>query len=425
MTNERIIKFKEVYLKDLADVSTGHAFKSKNFKDKGVFVLRTLNIEKNGFINNIDSEYIDEGEVDSYNNYLLKSKDIIFVMVGATLGKVGRVRKDNLPMLLNQNMWRVRLKDTSVDKDFLYYSFCYNSKSITKFSSGSARNFLRINDCKNLKIKLPDIKYQLLISKILNSIDEKIYALLNEKKTINNCFNKIFNSLFVNFDPLKNKNLFSKKMNNFYSEKIVDIELGKIPKNWKKEKLKNIFISKKIKVENENGIEPYVCGFTGVYPRKELYKKKLVENLIGSKVIDKGDFVFGLSTDKMKFGYMKDDKGCVSSAYNVFSVKGGFEMSSFINYFMRSKPNYYYQAVKTSSRKEHPISEDALMNLNIILPPKGLFSEFSYLEKITLKKNISIDNQIVLLSKIKEIILPCLVSGNENSLLNKAISNFS
>ena len=42
-----MIKFKEVHLKDLADVSTGHAFKSKNFKDKGVFVLRTLNIGKN------------------------------------------------------------------------------------------------------------------------------------------------------------------------------------------------------------------------------------------------------------------------------------------------------------------------------------------------------------------------------------------
>ena len=113
-------------LADIADLTGGYAFKSSQYIEDGVFVLRTLNIEEGGSINPEDAVFVSDSDAEEFKRFELFEGDILFVMVGATLGKVGRVSEEVLPALLNQNMWKIRAKDSLADQNFLYYCFKQN-----------------------------------------------------------------------------------------------------------------------------------------------------------------------------------------------------------------------------------------------------------------------------------------------------------
>ena len=102
-------------LGNICETKTGYAFKSGEYVDEGTFVLRVTNIEPNGRIVKIDNKYIEIVAAErEYKKFLLEPDDVLLVMVGGSLGKVGVVSKDDLPAVLNQNMWRfIRFNGTA------------------------------------------------------------------------------------------------------------------------------------------------------------------------------------------------------------------------------------------------------------------------------------------------------------------------
>ncbi len=104
-------KWPLVPLSDLADLSGGFAFKSADYSDSGRFIVRSLNIRRDGALDRSSPVYLPFELCGRYSNFELQQHDTLFVMVGANLGKIGYVNQRDLPALLNQNMWRVRAKD--------------------------------------------------------------------------------------------------------------------------------------------------------------------------------------------------------------------------------------------------------------------------------------------------------------------------
>ena len=109
--------------KNLADLSGGVAFKSGDYAPEGRFILRTLNIRDDCSISRDDAVYLPKELCPQYARFELQSDDTLFVMVGATLGKIGFVRAKDLPALLNQNMWLIRAKHRVADPRFVHYAF--------------------------------------------------------------------------------------------------------------------------------------------------------------------------------------------------------------------------------------------------------------------------------------------------------------
>lgn len=95
-------------LGSIATASTGYAFKSSQYIDNGTFVLRVTNINPDGSISKLDNKFIDPTIAErEFNKFLLCENDVLMVMVGGSLGKIGVVSKDVLPAILNQNMWKL------------------------------------------------------------------------------------------------------------------------------------------------------------------------------------------------------------------------------------------------------------------------------------------------------------------------------
>ncbi|MBI4515414.1 MAG: restriction endonuclease subunit S [Deltaproteobacteria bacterium] len=235
-------EWNEAPLSDLAELSGGFAFKSGDYALSGRFVLRTLNIADDCSINRNDAVYIPEDLCPAYSRFELKPDDTLFVMVGATLGKVGFVRGKDLPALLNQNMWLIRARPEKACARFVHYAFRHAVKESLGWASGSARDFVRRDDYRNLKIPAPPLPEQRAIAHILGTLDDKIELNRRMNETLEGMARALFQSWFVDFDPVRAKLAgrdpgLPKEIADLFPDRFEDSELGEIPKGWRVERL--------------------------------------------------------------------------------------------------------------------------------------------------------------------------------------------
>lgn len=169
-------------LGEISRIQNGYAFKSKDYieysVDNSVKVLRTLNINNDNLsINNKDLVYLPEFFLKHHSNVVLNKFDTLFVMVGATIGKVGLVTDINLPSLQNQNMWRFRPDFPHLSSVILRHYVIHSRNIAENWKTGSAREFYRKDSFSNIRLAIPENR---ILDK-LNSILQPIYELINKK----------------------------------------------------------------------------------------------------------------------------------------------------------------------------------------------------------------------------------------------------
>jgi type I restriction enzyme, S subunit len=110
-----------VRLSEIAEANTGYAFKSSEYTTEGTLVLRVTNINPDSSINPEDAKFISAESANSeYKNFQLAEGDVLLVMVGGSLGKIGVVDKACLPAVLNQNMWKLSYASLIESKYFIH-----------------------------------------------------------------------------------------------------------------------------------------------------------------------------------------------------------------------------------------------------------------------------------------------------------------
>lgn len=140
------MEFKTIKLGDIANVKNGYAYKSKDFIDNGVPIIKIKNISP-PLVNLEDCNYVSEELYIQTLDYELVYGDILISMTGSgpnqmssAVGKVGRYRF-NKKALQNQRVGKIEIIDEKkYDKDFLYYYL--SQKSMLDYfvnnSTGSA-----------------------------------------------------------------------------------------------------------------------------------------------------------------------------------------------------------------------------------------------------------------------------------------------
>ena len=178
-------------LGDLINIDRGYAFKSEDYKPNGIPIFRVTNIEDNGTLNVYDDiVFLDREKAEQYSEYLLNNNDVLIVMVGATVGKLGLAKENIVGYLLNQNMWRLTTKsETDCSQLFFYYALHPIVEDFLDTLQGSASGFLTQKAFAKIKFSIPPFAEQKKIATILTSVDtviEKTQAQidkLNDLKT--------------------------------------------------------------------------------------------------------------------------------------------------------------------------------------------------------------------------------------------------
>lgn len=146
---------------DYADVKSGYAFSSSDWRSTGEKVVKISNIINNSIeLKNCDC--VDKNKVFGANDYLVTSGDILIAMTGATTGKIGIVPRTKEKIYVNQRVGKFYLGENPIDKaPFLYCTLLnsYVSKKLRPDGmAGSAQDNISGDDIKNIPIILPDSK---------------------------------------------------------------------------------------------------------------------------------------------------------------------------------------------------------------------------------------------------------------------------
>ena len=197
---------------DAFQLVNGFAFKSKDFLDSGVPVIKIKNV-KAGYFSEHDFSYVDPEFVNSRKDKVANFDDLLISMSGnrhdgspdTWVGKVALFRKAD-KYLINQRVGALRVKDKkSFNPRFMSYllsSWTYQIMFISIATSSGGQANLSPAQILSAPIDYPDIDTQRHIAHILSTLDDKIELNRQMNATLEAMAQALFKSWFVDFDPV-------------------------------------------------------------------------------------------------------------------------------------------------------------------------------------------------------------------------------
>jgi type I restriction enzyme, S subunit len=219
--NSRTIspKWKKIRLGDVCRLRNGYAFKSSNYKQEGIPVIRISDINA-GVVQANNSVKVESKK--EYEEYLIEAGDLLIAMSGATTGKFG-IYKNNEKAFQNQRVGNFIITDSSLNKYFLFYQLHNLKRNIEKDAYGGAQPNISSKKIEEMEIVLAPREVQ---DKIVSKIEELFSELdksIEELKTAQQQL-KVYRQAVLKW-------AFEGKLTN---ENVKD---GKLPKGWSSKKL--------------------------------------------------------------------------------------------------------------------------------------------------------------------------------------------
>jgi len=151
----------------------GFAFKSKDYEDSGIGIVRIGDIV-NGVISTSNMKYVAPIVAEQLDESLYVRKgDLLIAMSGATTGKLG-FNLTEQQFLLNQRVGKLEL--IKVDKRYTHFFLSTKIKEHLRISAGSAIPNLSTQQINNILFPLPPLREQ---KRIVARVDE-LMALCDE-----------------------------------------------------------------------------------------------------------------------------------------------------------------------------------------------------------------------------------------------------
>ncbi len=182
-----------IELNCVLEIRNGYAFKSDEFRESGIPLVRISNIE-NGVVNfNGNTIKIDESYLDTKSDYTVEKGDIVIALSGATTGKYG-VYEYDFPSLLNQRIGLIKAgKSKKIELSYFYYYLSIIQKDILRKAFGAAQPNISTKEIGRFKIPLPPLSTQQQIARILDQAD----ALRKKTQQVIDLYDQLAQSIFL------------------------------------------------------------------------------------------------------------------------------------------------------------------------------------------------------------------------------------
>ena len=379
-------------LGDLCDVLNGYAFKSEQYVDTGVRIIRIANVQK-GYIEDSNPAFypIDNKE---YIKYELEENDLLISLTG-NVGRVALLQKEFLPAALNQRVACLRIKDESIlDKSFLFNflnSDFFENKCIES-SKGVAQKNMSTEWLKEYEIPLFSIDKQLRISNKLDTISNLIFLRKQQLSKLDELVKSRFVELFGNIKTGNYK---------FETRKLGEVaEVGSSHRVFTTE-----FVEEGIPFYRGTEIGELANGIKPENPyriTKEHYDrlasdetKPKVGDLLMPSICNKGQ-VWMVDTEE-PFYYKDGRVLCISPNRKLFNCK-------YLEQFMREKTLVEYPKLGSGSTfAEFKIF--LLKDIDILIPPIELQNQFAAFVEQTDKSKATIQKSLEKLETLKKALM--------------------
>lgn len=412
------MKYPKDKLGNHIEILPGFAFKSKEFIDSGIPVIKIKNITPPS-VSLTDLSYVAKETAKKQENFLLKYGDVLIALTGShinqmasVVGRIARVRF-NSPSLLNQRVAKITVKNPSdMDLDFVYYYLSQDEIKIALASkAGGAANQANISpsDVKSLEIPFPVLKTQRRIAAVLRNYDNLIENNQKQIKLLEEAAQRLYQEWFVKL-----------RFPGHEKVKIVD----GVPEGWKRKRLgdaltvvrgksyssKELSENDGVLMVNLSNIRPF-----GGYNRKQ--EKHFTGKYTTAQTVKTHDLIMGV-TD------MTQERRTVGRVALVPRLQMEAIISMDVIKLVPADgfPFFYYALLCYGGYSElisrfsngtnvlH-LRPDVLDVIDVLLPDKNLKKRYSeYFENIQDGIN-SLQDQIMLVTEARDRLLPKLMSG--------------
>ncbi|MDG6328692.1 restriction endonuclease subunit S [Glaesserella parasuis] len=457
-------------LKEICDFQNGFAFKNEDYiekNDDALEVFRMGYINKGGGYKDDSSPvFIPKSYPKNLEKYLLLEGDIAMAMTDmknsmAILGYSARIPTSNR-FVLNQRVGRIRvIKKDLVDEKYLYYFM--NSKeyilSLQSKSNSGVQVNLGTNAIKDSIIFLPSLQRQKYVSDILYTLDEKIALNTQINQTLEQIAQTIFKSWFIDFDPVhaKANALASGQAAEQATQAAMSVISGKntqelhrlqtanpeqyqqlweiaeafpsgvdeegVPRGWEQTTLSEVCSMKngyafKSSDWTEEGIPVIKIGSV----------KPMIVEVDGNGFVDEehsvlhsefllteGDIVVGLTGYVGEVGRIPQGRTAMLNQRVAKFIPNKLneqqDYYSFVYCLVRDKSFKAFAETNAKGSAQANISTKELLNYSIILASSEIQMKFESLIKPLLDKILVNSGNNENLSKVRDLLLPKLLSG--------------
>ena len=443
-------EWRRVKLDDILEITSSKRIFRSDYCDTGIPFYRSKEVIERSKGNNISTElYISEekfNEIKSKHG-APKAGDILLTSVG-TLGVSYLVKDTDEFYFKDGNLTWFRNYSQEILPQFLNFWLRSNiaKNAIDEITIGSTQQALTIVSLKSLQMDLPNINTQKAIAHILGSLDDKIELNRKMNETLEAMAQAMFKSWFVDFYPVidnalaagntipeelaeraeqrkalgdKRKKLPPEIQKLFPSEFIFTDELGWIPKGWGTKTVGDLVdtISKTYPLKS---VSKVIFLNTGdIKEGKFLHNSKSdASSLPGQakKSIQKGDILYSeIRPQNKRFAFVHFDSSeyVVSTKLMVLRSKG--EVDSLFTYFIlkqQDKIDYLQMMAESRSGTFPQITFDVLSKIQVVMPEANILNDFvELLLRPIFEKSLSKDKENETLSKLRDTLLPKLLSG--------------
>jgi len=328
--------------------------------------------------------------------------------------------------------WLILRNFRNLDKWYCYYLLLNDREKLVRQGNGSVFTNLKTEILKKHQIKLPPLSYQTQVADILKTLDDRITLLQETNQTLDRLAQTIFKSWFINFDPvkanasgLKGSTIDDETLSLFPSA-FVESELGEIPEGWTIDRMGNVAVvtdyvangsfaslKENVTLLDEPGYALYVrttdynSGFKGDfrYVSKASYDFLSKSSLEGNEVIISNVGDVGTVFRPPAWLGMPMTLGS-----NAVALKAP-EISKYLYFhFSSEKGQNAIQSIVTGSA-QLKFNKTNFRDLKILIPNKRILERFEKITETLLAKHDANKSHIASLKKVRDGLLPKLMSG--------------
>jgi len=437
-----VSEWETVLLGDQVELLTGFPFKSKQYTEDsdGIKLVRGDNVVQG----HLRWDGVKRWPVELLNgleNYLLATGDVVLAMdrpwIEAGL-KYSELTSHDLPALLVQRVSRLRGKK-HLQTRFLKYLIGspYFTNHVLAVQTGTAVPHISGSQIKEFVFKLPPLPEQKSIAHILGSLDDKIELNRRMNATLEGMAQALFKSWFVDFDPVidnaleagnpipeelskraevRRKALADGTANRDVAKQFPDAfqlteEMGWIPKDWEVESIYKLIsviygapFTSSLFLSDGKGvpvirIRDLKTGTPQNWTTEDHPKKTLIKT---------GDVVVGMDAE-FRATIWPGDSGYLNQRLFLADPKEDYVNKFFIQHTLCPQLEFEENTqVGTTVSHLGKKEIDKFITLN---PTKDLIVEYSKITTPLLDRLVSNHNSLKSLSKLRDTLLPKLISG--------------
>ena len=211
---------------DYCNVHSGYAFKSQDFCEGGILVVKIGNLQNDTVVIDNRTSFFPSEKVSEYlRKFILEKDNVLIALTGATTGKIAVVPEKFEGALLNQRVGKIAVFNECLHSSFsrFYFTTKEFQEKIKENILQSAQGNVSPKQIENIRIPLPPLPEQQKIAKVLSTVQdakEKTDAVITATKELKKSLMKhLFTYGHVSLEEAEN---VPRK----------ETEIGLVPEEW-------------------------------------------------------------------------------------------------------------------------------------------------------------------------------------------------